>query len=81
MVNISLDGRFLTVNVTPNPCLRHVCFMSMTKEIHVNRWVGMLLIGKNFANEGFYLSLFSVDRCIDSLYMNFVTYMYESPCV
>ena len=32
-------------------------------------------IGKNFANEGFYLSLFSVDRCIDSLHMNFVTYM------
>ena len=36
MVNISLDGRFLTVIVTPNPCPRHVCFMSMTKEIHVN---------------------------------------------
>ena len=37
MVNINLDGRFLAVNVTPNPCPRHVCFfMSVTKEIHVN---------------------------------------------
>ena len=36
MVNISLDGRFLAVIVTPNPCPRHVCFMYMTKEIHVN---------------------------------------------
>ena len=67
MANISLDGRFLAVIVTPNPCPRHVCFMSVTKEIHVNG-VGMLIIGKNFANEGLYLSLFSVDRCIDSLY-------------
>ena len=33
---LSLDGRFLAVIVTPNPCLRHVCFMSVTKEIHVN---------------------------------------------
>ena len=30
MVNISLDGRFLAVNVTPNPCPRHVCWMSVT---------------------------------------------------
>ena len=36
MVNISLDGRFLTVIITPNPCLRHVCLMSVTNEIHVN---------------------------------------------
>ena len=73
MVNICLDGRFLAVIVTPNPCPRHVCFMSMTKE-PLLQWVGKN-IGKNFANEGFYLSLFSVDRCIDSLHMNFVTYM------
>ena len=30
MVNISLDGRFLAENVTPNPCQRHVCLMSVT---------------------------------------------------
>ena len=30
MVNISLDGRFLAVNVTPNPCPWHVCLMSVT---------------------------------------------------
>ena len=36
VMNISLDGRFLAVNVTPNPCPRHVCLMSVTKEIHVN---------------------------------------------
>ena len=30
MVNIRLDGRFLTVNVTPNPCPRRVCLMSVT---------------------------------------------------
>ena len=29
MVNISLVGRFLAVNVTPNPCPRHVCLMSV----------------------------------------------------
>ena len=34
--HISLDGRFLAVIVTPNPCPRHVCLMSVTKEIHVN---------------------------------------------
>ena len=53
---ISLDGRFLAVIVTPNPCRRHVCFMSVTKEIHVNDPISMdrmLLIGKHFANEGF----------------------------
>ena len=38
MVNISLDGHFLAVTVTPNPCPRHVCLMSVTKEIHVNCW-------------------------------------------
>ena len=27
---ISLDRRFLAVIVTPNPCPRHVCFMSVT---------------------------------------------------
>ena len=36
MVNISLDGRFLAVTVTPNPCPRHVCLMSLTKKIHVH---------------------------------------------
>ena len=29
-LNISLDGCFLAVNVTPNPCLRHVCLMSVS---------------------------------------------------
>ena len=29
-VNISLDVRFLAVIVTPNPCPRHVCLMSVT---------------------------------------------------
>ena len=36
MVNTSLDQCFLMVIETPNPCLRHVCLMSVTKEIHVN---------------------------------------------
>ena len=59
MVNISLDWRFIPVIVTPNPCPRHGCLMSVTKEIHVNDHClrismdRMLLIGKNFANEGF----------------------------
>ena len=30
MVSISLHGRFLAVNVTPNPCPRRVCLMSVT---------------------------------------------------
>ena len=53
---ISLDGRFLAVIVTPNPCPRHVCFMSVTKEIHVNDPISMdrmLLIGKNSPMKGF----------------------------
>ena len=51
MVNISLDGRFLAVNVTPNPCPRHVChFNDHCCRIPMDR---MLLIGKHFANEGF----------------------------
>ena len=63
MVNISLDGRFLVVIVTPNPCPRHVCLMSLTKENHVNGhcWrTRMLLIGKKFANKGFYLNALQV---------------------
>ena len=51
MVNISLDGCFLTVVVTPNSCPRHVCLISVTKEIHVNL-VEFFLIGKNVANKG-----------------------------
>ena len=53
---ISLDGRFLVVIVTPNPCPRHVCFMSVAKEIHVNDPISMdliLLIGKNSPMKGF----------------------------
>ena len=53
---ISLDGCFLAVIVTPNPCPRHVCFMSVTKEIHVNDPISMdrmLLIGKNSPMKGF----------------------------
>ena len=53
---ISLDGRFLAVFVTPNPCPRHVCFMSVTKEINVNDPISMdrmLLIGKNSPMNGF----------------------------
>ena len=34
MVNINLDGLFLVVIVTSNLCPRHVCLMSVTKEIH-----------------------------------------------
>ena len=30
MVNTSLDVRFLELIVTPNPCPRHVCLMSVT---------------------------------------------------
>ena len=49
MVNISLDGRFLAVNVTPNPCPRQVCLMSVTMLMTIAD--RMLLIGKHFANE------------------------------
>ena len=50
-MNIRLDGRFLAVNVTPNPCPRHVCLMSVTMLMTIAKefqW-----IGKHFANEGF----------------------------
>ena len=30
MVNTSLDVHFLELIVTPNPCPRHVCLMSVT---------------------------------------------------
>ena len=58
MVNISLDVRFLAVIVTPNPCPRHVCLMSVTiyqqkKSMLMIIADRMLLIGNNFANEGF----------------------------
>ena len=64
IVNTSLDVRFLELIVTPNPCPRHVCLINvcdnlLTKEIHVTDhcWKipmdRMLLIGKNFTNEGF----------------------------
>ena len=33
---VNLDGRFFAVIVTPDPCPRRVCLMSVTKEIHVN---------------------------------------------
>ena len=42
MVKISLDGRFLAVIVTPNPCPRHVCVMSVTMLITIAeefRWI------------------------------------------
>ena len=64
MVNISLDWHFLAVIVTPNPCLSHICMMFVTKEIHVNcgriPMDRMLLIGKTFDNEGFYLNTLQV---------------------
>ena len=45
--DISLDVRFLAVIVTPNPCPRHVCLMSVTMKsmlrVPMDR---MLLIGK-----------------------------------
>ena len=53
MVSISLHGRFLTVNVTPNPCPRRVCLMSVTMLKLMTPMDRMLLIGKHFANEGF----------------------------
>ena len=83
MVNISLDGRFLAVNVTPNPCPRHVCLMSVTMLMTIAeefRWIECyILIGKHFANEGvlkiFEPALFSVDAK-PITYMNFfVTFM------
>ena len=40
--SISLDGRFLAVNVTPNPCPRHVCLMSVTMLMTIAeefRWI------------------------------------------
>ena len=50
-----------SVIVTPNPCPRHVCLMSVTKEILVNcRKTRKLLMGKNFDNEGFYLNTLQV---------------------
>ena len=57
MVNISLDGRFLAVNATPNPCPRRVCLMSVTMLMTIVE--DFRCIGKYFANEGFkkYLSL------------------------
>ena len=39
MVNISLDGRFLAVNVTPNPCPRHVCLITGGNVVRGNRTV------------------------------------------
>ena len=56
MVNISLDGRFLAVNVTPNPCPRHVCLMSVTMLMTIaDEFDGSNAsynTGKHFANEG-----------------------------
>ena len=69
--------------------------MSVTKEIHVNdlyRRTQLLLIGKNFANEGFLIfehaagglhcfpSIDAKTAIIPITYMNFVTYIEESPC-
>ena len=65
MVNIRLDGRFLAVNVTPNPCPRRDCLMSVTMlklmtiaensdGSNASYSVRLLiLIDKHFANEGF----------------------------
>ena len=77
MVNISLGGRFLTVIVTPIPCARHVCLMSVTKEIHVNCWrtqfwsIECFFLVKLrhwrglFEHPAGYLHwLFSIDRCL-----------------
>ena len=50
-LSISLDGRFLAVNVTPNPCPRHVCLMFLTMLMTINE--EFRRIGKHFANEGF----------------------------
>ena len=47
MGNIGLDGRFLAVNVTPNPCPRHVCFMSVTMLMTIAerfRWIECFLL-------------------------------------
>ena len=46
-----LRWAFLAVNVTPNPCPRHVCLMSVT--MLMTSMDRMLLTGKHFANEGF----------------------------
>ena len=62
MVNKSLDGRFLAVIVTPNPYWRHVCLMSVTKVLTNSIPMDqMLLIDKNFGNEGFYLNTLQVE--------------------
>ena len=52
MVNISLDGGFLAVIATPNPCPINPC-----KLLPMD---GMLLIGKSFDNERCHLNMLQV---------------------
>ena len=73
MVNISLDGRFLAVNVTPNPCPRHVCLMSVTILMTIAEefgWIECYLVLKIFEPALFYIDTKPIT------YMNFfVTFM------
>ena len=49
---VHCDGPFLAVIVTPNPCPRHVCLMSVTKKIHVTFLVIWLRIAEELNSDG-----------------------------